>query len=139
VTPKKNGKAVAKTPNKTPTTGHGVNGNLRAGNPGNLGGGRRPHKVREIARESFADRIHILEEIADDGEERSTDRIGALKLLADTGGVDKLALTIDEQPEKEMTPERLGNLFEQIQRIKTVKQLEKLLVGAAKKQVGDGQ
>ena len=83
--------------------GYGGNNNLTPGNPGNKGGGRRPHKVREIARASFAARIHILEEIADEEEERSTDRIAALKLLSDTGGVDKIALTLEEQPEQEMT------------------------------------
>ncbi len=110
------------------------------GTPGHRGaGGRPPSAIREAARMAFAERLHVLEAIVDSEDERTSDRIGAMKLLSDTGGVDKIALTIDEQPETEMTPERLAGWFEQIQRIKTVQQLEKLLIGAAKKQgVGDG-
>lgn len=126
-----NGK-VRKTSEKTSVVGYGKNGNLTPGNPGNKGGGRRPHRVREVARASFSDRIHILEEIADDEEERSSDRIGALKLLADTGGVDKIALTLEEQPETEMTPERIAEVWERLQMIKTIKAFEKLLVGSVK-------
>ena len=74
---------------------------------------------------------------SDDEDERSSDRIGAMKVLADTGGVDKIALTVDEQPELEWTPERITDMWERIERIKTIKQLEKLLVSAAKKQGGE--
>ncbi len=115
-------------------------GALRHGSePGtNKGGtGAPPSKVREACRESFGKRIPILETIADNDEARDLDRIAAMAALGKYGGVDKLALTVDEQPEVEMTPERVAGLFEQIQRIKTVKQLEKLLVGAAKKQGGE--
>ncbi len=79
----------------------------------------------------------MLTDIADGEKERAADRIAAIKVLADTGGVDKIALTVEEQPEQEMTPERIAGLFEQIQRIKSVRQLERLLVGVAKKQRGD--
>ncbi len=68
---------------------------------------------------------------------KATDRLKAIELAARYGGVDKLALTVEELPEQEMTPERVAGLFEQIQRIKTVAQLEKLLTGAVKKQVAD--
>ncbi len=110
---------------------------LRGGVKGHKGSlGYPPSKVREAARKSFAERLHVLGAIVDDEDERTSDRIGAMKLLSDTGGVDKIALTIDEQPEQEMTPERVAGLFAQLQNIKTVQQLEKLLIGAAKKQVG---
>jgi hypothetical protein len=98
------------------------------------GAGRPPSKIREAARLAFAERLDVLTGITDGKEERSADRIAAMKVLADTGGVDKIALTVEEQPEQEMTPERIAGLFEQIQRIKTVRQLERLLVGVAKKQ-----
>lgn len=92
------------------------------------GSGRPPSKIREAARLAFAERIGVLTDIADGSEERSADRIAAMKVLADTGGVDKIALTVDELPEQEMTPERMAGLFDQLQRIKTVRQLEELLV-----------
>jgi hypothetical protein len=59
-----------------------------------------------------------------------------MKVLADTGGVDKIALTVDEQPETQLTPELLSQLWVQIKRIKTVEELEHRLVGAAKEQAG---
>ncbi len=88
---------------------------------------------------AFAERLHVLEAIIDSEDERTSDRIGAMKLLSDTGGVDKLALTVDEQPETEVTPERVAELWERWERIKTVKELEKLMIGAAKKQLGGGE
>ncbi len=109
-------------------------GALRYGGTSKGGTGRPASKVREAARAAFSERLHILEGMADNEDERTTDRIAALKLLADTGGVDKIALTFEEQPETAMTPERLADLLGQIHRIKTVTQLEKLLVGAVKKQ-----
>ena len=110
------------------------------GTPGHRGGkGQPPSKIREAARAAFSERLHILTGIVDNEDERTTDRIGALKLLSDTGGVDKIALTLDEQPETEMTPERVAEIWERLERIKTVKQREKLLIGAAKKQLGGGE
>ena len=98
------------------------------------GAGRPPSKIREAARLAFAERLEVLTGIADGDKERSADRIAAMKVLADTGGVDKIALTVDEQPETEWTPERTAEMWERIQRIKTITQLEKLLVAASKKQ-----
>lgn len=66
---------------------------------------------------------------------KATDRLKAIELAARYGGVDKLALTVEELPEQEMTPERLADLWERLQRLKDMKQLEKLLVSAATKQV----
>ena len=56
-------------------------------------------------------------------------------MLGKYGGVDKIALTSQEQPEDVITPERVADLFERLQRIKTVKQLEKMLTGIAAKQL----
>ena len=155
---KKNGKKSELTSGATSgkeVVGYGGNNNLTPGNPGNKGGvGQRPHAIREHCRGSFAQRVAILEAIADgeplpmtkiDGDETKTiqvsaairERAQAIDMLGKYGGVAELSLTVDEQPEQAMTPERIAGLFEQLQRIKTVKQLEKLLVGAAKKQ-GEG-
>ncbi len=70
---------------------------------------------------------------------KDTDRLKAIEILARYGGVDKLALTVDEQPETEVTPERVAELWERWERIKTVKELEKLMIGAAKKQLRGGE
>lgn len=42
-----------------------------------------------------------------------------------------------EPAPEEMTPERVAVLWEQIKRLKKVEQLEKMLVAAAKKQMGE--
>ena len=55
-------------------------------------------------------------------------------MAAKYGGVAELSLTVDEQPEQEMTPERLADFWERIERLKSVRQLEIQLVGEAKKQ-----
>ena len=60
-------------------------------------------------------------------------------MAAKYGGVAELALTVDEQPEEEMTPERVAALWERIERIKSVKQLERQLIGAAKRQAVNGE
>ena len=130
----------------------------KGGMPGNKGNpqssGIVPSAIRQHCRGSFAERVSILEDIADGNPMPMTkvvgdevieleisatikDRTQAIDLLGKYGGVDKLSLTVDEQPEEAMTPERITSLFEQIQRIRTVKQLEKLLVGAVKKQIGE--
>jgi len=67
---------------------------------------------------------------------KATDRLKALEIAARYGGVAELALTVDEQPEQEMTPERRLELWERLQRLKTLEDFERLLTGAAKKQVG---
>ena len=102
------------------------------GTSGNRGGsGRPPSAIREHCRGSFAQRVAILEAIADgeplpmtkiDGDEEITiqvsaairERTQAIDMLGKYGGVDKLALTTDEQPEDEMTPERRLAIWEGI-------------------------
>ena len=66
---------------------------------------------------------------------KATDRLKALEIAARYGGVDKLALVLDEQPEKELTPERVKSLWAQLEMIKDIKQFEKMLVAAAAKQI----
>ena len=99
-------------------------------------GGRPPSAIRERCRGSFVERIPILEEIADDATLRPNDRVKAIDVLAKYGGVDKLALTVEEQPDQAMTPERVAALWETIQRVRTIKELETLLISAAKDQAG---
>lgn len=149
---KKNGAETSVETSALVVQEHG--GALSPGNNGNKGGiGVPPSAIREYCRGSFAQRVPILEAIADgevmekmqlEGSDdeievirsaKVTDRIKAIDTLAKYGGVDKIALTAGEQPEQEMTPERLASLFETVQRIRTVGQLEKLLTGAVKKQV----
>ena len=136
---------------------HGNGALLKGGLPGNRGGpGAVPSAIREYCRGSFAQRVPILEAIADgevmermllEGTDKElevmksakvVDRIKAIDVLAKYGGVDKIALTVDEQPEDEMTPERRLALWETMKRLRTLEEFEKVLVGAAKKQVGDG-
>ena len=106
------------------------------GTPGHKGGtGRPPSAIRELCRGSFAERLEVLTDIADDTEAKTIDRIRAIDLLGKYGGVDKLALTEEEQPVAgAMTPERIAEWWEQIERIKTVKGFEKMLTDAAKEQ-----
>ena len=76
--------------------------------------------------------------IADDEEARPIDRIRAIDLLGKYGGVDKLALIVEEQPVREpMTRERAAELFERVKRVKSIHELEKMLVGAAEKQLAE--
>ena len=115
---------------------HGRGALRTGGNPGNKGGtGRPPSKIRTKCRDAFEDRLPFLQGIVDDEDERTSDRIKAHDLLGKYGGVDKLTLTVDEQPEQEITPERIAGLWEQIQRIRTVEEFEKLLTGMAAKQL----
>ena len=117
------------------------------------GAGRPPSTIREHCRGSFAERVPILEAIADgkplpmtrvvDGKMKKVqgsaaikERTQAIDLLGKYGGVAELALTVDEQPEEAHTPERAARLWAMLQRIKSVADLEKLLVDHAKKQLG---
>ena len=109
---------------------------LSGGIKGHNGGtGRPPSAIRELCRGSFAERLEVLTDIADDTEAKTIDRIRAIDLLGKYGGVDKLALTADELPEEADTPERTARLWEMLQRIKNVAELEKLMVDHAKKQL----
>ena len=69
---------------------------------------------------------------------KATDRLKAIELAAKYGGVAELALTIDEQPEQEVTPERLADFWERIERLKSVKQLERQLVSEANTRTEEG-
>lgn len=61
-------------------------GALYAGGvPGNRGGGRPPSRIRGIARKAFGERVRLLAEIADDGEESARDRIRAIDVLGRYG------------------------------------------------------
>lgn len=59
-------KRARKTPSKTPRRPGANGGQLQSGNPGNAGGAGRPASaIREHCRGSFAQRVRVLEEIAD--------------------------------------------------------------------------
>ena len=64
-----------------------------------------------------------------------SDRIKAIEVLGKYGGVDKIALTVEEQPESgPLTKKQVAEWWEQVERIKTIKQFEKMLVDTAKQQ-----
>ena len=108
------------------------------GTPGHkCAGGRPPSAVREAARLAFSERLEVLTAIADDEEERASDRLKAIDMLGKYGGVDSIALTTDEQPEQTVTPERIAEWWEQIERIKTVKGFEKMLTDVAQDQAAN--
>ena len=119
---------------------HGRGALLTGGKPGNRGGpGRPPSAIRKKCQDSFEERVPILESIADNDEARDPDRIKAVEVLGKYGGVDKIALTLEEQPEGVPSPEELRErkalLLERIQRIKRVEDIEELMVSIAKEQV----
>ena len=136
---KKNGKKSSGTSGATSGTDlvaqdHG-GALLKGGVVGHKGaGGAQPSAIREACRKSFGERLSMLETIIDNKEARDLDRIAAMSALGKYGGVDKLALTVDEQPEEADTPERAARLWMMLKQIKSVHALEKLLVGADKKQ-----
>lgn len=79
-------KSVEKTPKQTPIgvammpAGNG--GMLKVGNPGNAGGtGRPPSEIRRQLRGAFADRVSILENIAE-GHPTQTIEVPIASLLA---------------------------------------------------------
>jgi len=53
--------------------------------------------MQQAALQSFADRIHVLEEIVDDPHAKVSDRLTALDHLARYGGVDQLPLYADDE------------------------------------------
>lgn len=113
---------------------------LAGGKPGNKGGtGPPPSAIRAYCRGSFAVRIPILEDIAA-GEYKATprDRIKAMDVLAKYGGVDKLALMPDELPSREITPERVEEMWQRLRMITSIEDFERLLVSAAQKQLSSG-
>ena len=119
---------------------HGRGALLTGGKPGNRGGPcRPPSALRKKCQDSFEERVPILESIADNDEARDPDRIKAVEVLGKYGGVDKIALTLEEQPEGVPSPEELRErkalLLERIQRIKRVEDIEELMVSIAKEQV----
>jgi hypothetical protein len=87
--PDRNPETPAQSPVPTPgalvAQPHG--GALRYGSEpgGSPGPGRPPSVVREAMLNSFADRLPVLEAIADDPKQRTSDRLKALELLARYG------------------------------------------------------
>ncbi len=126
------------------------------GKPGNNGGpGPPPSAIRAYCRGSFAQRIPVLEQIADGQLMDMTvshkgkitevrvkaelkDRVKAIDVLAKYGGVDKLALMPDELPSREITPERVEDMWKRLRKITSIEQLEHLMVAHAEQQLGSG-
>ena len=68
---------------------------------------------------------------------RASDKVSALEKIGKHFGMftDKRASEHGGEPESEaLTPERVADLWERLQRVKTIEQFEKMLVAAAKKQ-----
>ena len=74
-------------------------GALRNGGTNRGGTGRPPSEIRQRLRGSFADRIKILEEIADKAE-ANQDRIRALDILAKYGLGTTKELTVEHVQDK---------------------------------------
>jgi len=74
-------------------------GALRYGGTNRGGTGRPPSEIRQRLRGSFADRIKILEEIADKAE-ANQDRIRALDILAKYGLGTTKELTVEHVQDK---------------------------------------
>ena len=70
---------------------------------------------------------------------KAADRLKALEIAARYGGVAELALTVDELLEEADTPERAARLWSQLERIQNVTELEKMMVGCAKKRPASGE
>ena len=138
--PKKKRNSDRNSDLKLVTPKHGRGALLARGKLGNKGGGRIPSAIRELCRVSFAERLDVLTDIADDTEAKAVDRIRAIDLLGKFGGVAELALTTDEQPTTgELTSEHVADLWEKMERIKSIKGFEKMMINAAKKQSASGE
>ena len=112
---------------------------------GNAGGpGAMPSAIREYCRGAFAKRVPVLEAIADgqplkfvkiqDGTRVEAEitasvkeRVQAIDILAKYGGVDKLAITVEEQPEQVITPERAADIWAKLEVVKSVRNIERIL------------
>lgn len=132
-------------------------GTLLVGNPGHKGaGGIVSGHLRTHCRGSFAERVPILEAIADgkpldftkrvDGEEVTgsisasiKERITAIETLGKYGGVQDLALVVEEMPENRL-PDRADaqRVWDRMRRAESVEKLEKEMVEFARKQLSEG-
>ena len=66
---------------------------------------------------------------------KATDRLKAMEIAARYGGVDKLSMSLEEQPERELTREMIDDMWERLKRVKNVNEFEKMLVAAATRQI----
>ena len=133
-------------------------GRLRRGNPGNRGGpGVVPNHIRTHCRGSFAERVPILEAIADgkpldmtrviDGVSETIqisasikERISAIETLGKYGGVADLPLEGEETPDGRLpTRQDAERVWDALRRIESIEALEKALVERARKQLGSGE
>ena len=96
--PKKKRNSDRNSDLKLVTPKHGRGALLARGKLGNKGGGRIPSAIRELCRVSFAERLDVLTDIADDTEAKAIDRLRAIDLPGTFGGVAALPFTPDAQP-----------------------------------------
>ena len=68
---------------------------------------------------------------------KDSDRLKAIDTAAKYGGVDKLALTAEEQPDRELTPGRRKELLIRMRRMIDIEDKERELTQP--KQIGDGE
>jgi hypothetical protein len=97
--PRETPKTATETPSLiVPTHGHGAL--LSGGMPGNKGGTGRPaSEVRARCMGSFAERIKVLEEIADNPASSPSDRRAAVDTLGKYAGLQKVEHTgLDDAP-----------------------------------------
>jgi hypothetical protein len=97
--PRETPKTATETPSLiVPTHGHGAL--LSGGMPGNKGGTGRPaSEVRARCLGSFAERIAVLEEIADSRDSSPSDRRAAVDTLGKYAGLQKVEHTgADDTP-----------------------------------------
>ncbi len=103
-----------------------------SGNPGNKGA--PPSLIVEAARLSFAQRIPALCAIVDDESNTPQARVGALRLLADTGQIGAIVVSSEESDDaKEYSRKDVEKMWRQMEQMKTIKQLERALADHAKK------
>ena len=99
----------------------------------------------QVSEDVQVDASYVLKALKTEAEregEGSTQsaRVRAIELLGKHQGMftDKRSEEHGGEPEsEEMTPERMVSLWERVERVKTIKQFEKLLVAASKKQGGN--
>lgn len=73
-------------------------GQLKTGNPGNKGGGRRPDHIRAVARESLALALGMLDDRLRDPEFSTAELLRALDLFLRYGIGPALPESLNERP-----------------------------------------
>lgn len=104
-------------------------------------GGVMLNASEDMTRDMLAAVSEVTETVTKDGGSvrfKLHDKLGALEKIGKHFGMftDRRAEEHGGEPAEEWTPDRTAEMWEKIERLKTIKQLEKMLVAAAKKQRG---